>query len=197
MSSEYPDKDYPFNFYFNGEQLPKWGACWSLAQLPDFLNSKVDSFHREVWAVYCQIDHVGVVESADADFFTCALQEVLHVFLGQRDSVLAKLKDQAYGSPEEIYRGLVEAAFQMRKLTTTRKHALWTSGYEADQKSLVETIRRCHLPATSPEFIQLPHLRHLKMEIQLRHDSQIRELHQLAQSGKLDKLHRKKLYQLQ
>jgi len=196
MSDEYPDKDYPFTFFFNGESLPKWGACWSLAQLAESLDSKGNSFHREVWALYCQIDHVGVVESADADFFTCAIQEIMHIFLGQRDSVLTKLKEQSYGSPKEIYAGLIEATFRMRELTVAHKYALWTSGYETDRQCLVQTIRRCHLPSDSPEFIQFPHIRHLETEIRLRHDSQIRELHQLAQSGKLEKAHRKRLHGL-
>jgi len=197
MNSEYPDRDYPYNFYFNGELLPKWGACWSLAQIPEFLNPREDSFHREVWATYCQIDHVGCVESADADFFTCAIQEILHIFLSERDSVISKLKDQTYGNADEVYSGLVEAAFRMRELTITHRHALWTSGYETDRQHLVATIRRCCLASDSPEFIQFPHLANLKTEMRLRHDSQIRQLHQLAQSGKPTKSHRRRLYELQ
>lgn len=196
MSDEYPEQDYPLNFYFNGERLPKWGASWSLAQLPDFLNDQEDDFHRDVWGLYCRIDHVGVIESADAEFFICAIQEVLHILLSQRELVFTKLASQSHGNPDEIYTGLVGAAFRMRELTITSKYALWTSGYETDQQELIEAVRCCHLPKESPEFMQLPHLRQMQSRLETQHQWQIRQLHQLAQSGKLDKSLRKKLYEM-
>ncbi len=196
MSDDYPDKDYPYHFYFNGVHLPKWGASWSLAQLPDFLDDQEDEFHRDVWILYCRIDHVGVVESAEADFFVCAIQEILHIFLDKRDLIMAKLADQSYGNPDEIYAGLVGAAFRMRELTISCNHALWSSGYDKDQQRLVEAIRCCQLPKESPEFMQLPHLRQMKSRLESYRHSQIRQLHELAQSGKLDKSLRKKLHEL-
>ena len=196
MSDDDPEKDYPFNFYFNGEQLPKWGASWSLAQLPDFLNDHEDDFHRNVWVLYCRIDHVGVIESADAEFFICAIQEILYILLSQRELVFTKLANQSYGTPDEIYAGLVDAAFLMRELTITCKYALWTSGCEIDQQGLIEAIRCCNLPKESPEFMQLPHLRQMQSRLETQHQWQIRQLHQLAQSGKLDKSLRKKLHEL-
>jgi hypothetical protein len=33
----YPDEEFPWNFYFNGVLMPKWGACWSLASVSRFL----------------------------------------------------------------------------------------------------------------------------------------------------------------
>ncbi|NOS72273.1 MAG: hypothetical protein HOP33_20400 [Verrucomicrobia bacterium] len=196
MNNEYPDKDYPYNFYFNGELMPKWGASWSLADIWGFLDTQGDEFHRDVWVLYCRIDHVGVVESADADLFVCAIQEVLHILLSQREKVFTKLAEQSYGDPNEIYTGLIDAAFRMRELTISCKHALWTSGYECDQPRLVEIIRRCHLPKDSPEFILFPHLRQLQSRLEVQRKCQITELHQLAQSGKLDKSLRKKLYEM-
>jgi len=198
-AEDYPAKDYPYNFYFNGELLPKWGASWGLVDISDFLDTQGDEFHRDVWILYCRIDHVGAVESEDADFFIYAIQEVLHILLSQREKVFAKLAEQSYGDPNEIYTGLIEAAFRMRELTISCKHALWTSGYGSDQPRLVEIIRRCHLPKESPEFILFPHLRQLLSRLSLLETlrkCQITELHQLAQSGKFDKSLRKKLYEM-
>jgi hypothetical protein len=101
MSDEYPKSDFPWSFYFNGEVMPKWGACWGMAQVANFLQLERDADkdlgHRDVYIIYCQIDHVGIVESADPDVFIYAVQEVLHILLSQRDTVFASLSDPVSG----------------------------------------------------------------------------------------------------
>src|SRR5438477_9497922 len=85
VNDEYPESDFPWNFYFNGEGMPKWGACWGMARVASFLQPERDADqdvgHRDIYITCCQIDHVGVVESADPDVFIYAVQEVLHIFL--------------------------------------------------------------------------------------------------------------------
>jgi hypothetical protein len=73
MDDPYPEKDFPWNFYFNGKVMPKWGACWGMAQLGNFLDPTsewdADVSHRDIYIISCEIDHVGVIESADPDVF--------------------------------------------------------------------------------------------------------------------------------
>jgi hypothetical protein len=196
MSDEYPDRDFPWNFYFNGELMPKWGACWFLAEVANFLQLERDADqdvgHRDIYIVYCEIDHVGVVESADPDVFIYAVQEVLHILLSERDAVLASLS----GQPPEVYAGLVAAAFRMRELALRQRGAFWLSGYEEDRVQLVEVMRRCQLPSDSPDFILSPHLRRWQSYLRCAREEQVRHLNQLAQSGQLDDATRKRLREI-
>ena len=72
--------------------MPKWGACWGLAEVSRFLEPDKhwdnDVGHRDIYLIECRIDHVGVPESADPDLLIYAVQEVLCVLLGQRDAVM-------------------------------------------------------------------------------------------------------------
>jgi hypothetical protein len=196
MNDEYPESDFPWSFYFNGEAMPKWGACWGMGRVADYIQIERDADHdvghRDVYIIYCQIDHVGVVESADPDIFIYAVQEVLHVLLSQRNSILASLGDQ---SPD-VYSGLVAAAFRMRELAVEQRCAFWSCGYERDRMHLVEVMRRCQLPSDSPEFILSPHIKRWRSALRFQLDWQVRELHQLAQSGRFDKDTRKRLHEI-
>ena len=74
--SEYPDNEFPWTFFFNGVALPKWGACWGMADICSFIDLKDtwdwDVGPRDISILNCRIDHVGVVESADPDIFRYA-----------------------------------------------------------------------------------------------------------------------------
>ncbi len=196
MSDEYPKSDFPWSFYFNGEVMPKWGACWGMAQVANFLQLERDADkdlgHRDVYIIYCQIDHVGIVESADPDVFVYAVQEVLHILLSQRDFIFASLSDQ---SPD-VYSGLVATTFRMRELAIQQRCAFWSSGYEEDRVRLVDVMRRCQLPSDSPDFILPPHIKRWRSALQFQLDWQVRELHKLAHSGQLDKDMRKRLHEI-
>ena len=196
VNCDYPQRDFPWSFYFNGEIMPKWGACWGMARVASFLqpgrDADQDVGHRDIYIIYCQIDHVGTVESADPDVFIYAIQEVLQIFLSRRDAILTALGEQSH----EVYSGLVEAALRTRELVVERRCAFWTSGYEADRLRLAETMRCCELPADSAEYILPPHVQHLRSELQWRHKQQVRQLHQLAQSGQFDKEMRRRLNEI-
>jgi hypothetical protein len=196
MNDAYPDKDFPWKFYFNGELMPKWGACWGMARVAGFLHADKDwdqdIGHRDVYIIGCQIDHVGVVESADPGVFVYAVQEVLCLLLSEREAVLATLREQ----PAEVYPALVEAALRMRELALERGCAFWTSGYEDDQRRLVEAMRRCHVPPGSPDFAPAPHIQRLRGELSERCAEQIRRVHRLAGHGVVDKEMRGRLCEL-
>ena len=84
----YPDSEFPWNFYFNGELMPKWGACWGLVPISDFIDFQKDwdqeVGHKDIYIIYCHLGKVGTVDSADPDVFVYAVQEVLGILLGKR-----------------------------------------------------------------------------------------------------------------
>lgn len=96
-SDSYPDSDFPWNFYFNGVLMPKWGASWIL---PPALACGEDEYLedigvRDLQILGCRIDHVGVVESADPQIFMFCIQKLLLLYLEHQDAVLAYLRDHA------------------------------------------------------------------------------------------------------
>jgi len=202
LNPDYPESDFPYTFYFNGEPLPKWSACWMMARVLEFLDtadywSERLSYER-IWDIYCRIDHVGGPESADPEIFLFTIQEILLVLLKKRSRVLRKLnmfkKD---APPEEIYQNLVAAAFRMRELVLEQNRAFWLSGYPADQARLLDTMRCCALPVDHPEYRLAPHLSHYRSDMDFDLGLQLKEFHRLAQSSRLDKTLRTKLHQLQ
>ena len=196
MSDGYPESDFPWNFYFNGELMPKWGACWAMGRVGEYLWMERDAGeefgHRAVYGISCQIDHVGIVESADPDVFIVVIQEVLHILLKNRDEILAGISDE----PPELHGNLVAAAFRMRELVMEHGCAFWSTGYEQDRARLLEVMRRCRLPLDSPEFMVPPHVGWRRFELKSARERQARELHRLAQSGRLDKETRRKLHEI-
>ncbi len=200
---EYPDKDFPWNFYFNGELMPKWAACWDMAEVGRFVQPERDACEdvsdRDIYIIMCMIDHVGVVESADPDIFLYAAQEVLYLHLYHRDRVLASIAEHPrYGpSAREVFSGLVEGAFRMRQLTLERGCAFWTSGYDTDGQLLLEAMRRSAVPPGAPDYEPPPHVSRLRALVRHYRNDQVPRLHRLAQSGRFDKELRKKLHEIQ
>jgi len=192
MSDAYPVSDSPWTFYFNGESVPRWGACWGLVQVTSYLKDARSFVADELDAIYCRIDHVGVVESADPEVFIMVIQQLLTILLSHRDEICASLN----GEYPEVYANVLEAAFLMLELTREKQCAFWTTGYESDRLRLLEVMRCCHLPANHPEFRLAPHIRNWQHSLRVERDIQIRELHRLAQSGQFDKNTRKRLMAL-
>ena len=196
--SDYPDKDFPWNFYFNGELMPKWGACWGAARVKIFLQLEdacEDISDRAVFIIYCKIDHVGVVESADPDIFLHAIQEVLYLLLHNQDKMIANIAEN-FPSPNEIFDGLVDAGFRMRQLVVERGCAFWTSGYEKDCQELLEAIRRSQLQPASTDYLPPPHIVQMRSLLKIFRKHQVSKLHELAQSGNFPKDLRKRLHEI-
>lgn len=204
QSPSYPAAEYPWNFYFNGVLMPKWGAAWRLpAHLfhPEQWNE--DLGHRDIGVLMCRIDHVGVVESADPHVFLYAIQEVLRLYLGHQDDVLSHLREVAPAErnplklpADEMFDGVVNAALQMRKLVEQDQIAFWTSGYEPDRLRLVERIERSRLPTSDARYETPPHLLQFESTLNSALESQRRDLHRLAQSSQFRKEWRSELHRL-
>jgi len=188
----YPDAEFLWNFYFNGVLMPKWGACWGLAEVTRYLEPDKswdnDVGHRDIYVISCCLHHVGVPESAEADQFIYAVQEVLCILIGQRETVMKSIQTSSIPSgAEEIYQGLVSASMQMRRLAREQRRAFWTSGYEADRLRLVERMDRAWLPLSDPRHEEPPHLKRIAGEFARLIKDQESRLHRLAQSGHFNK----------
>ncbi len=131
--TDYPEKDFPWTFYFNGVAMPKWGACWPSFKPEMQANWDWDVGPRDFYVISCKIDHVGKVESASPHVFLYAVQELLCVLFTEREGVLERIRNWKHpqAKPQEVYQGLVDAAFAMRERTQKDGVAFWISGYEA------------------------------------------------------------------
>ena len=200
MNPDYPDTDYPYTFYFNGEALPKWGACWMMARVMGFIDTSSywsDELSRErIWEIYRKIDHVGGPESADPQIFLFTIQEILLVLLTKRSRVLRKLNMFKKNSPpDEVYQNLLTAAFRMREIVVEQNRAFWVSGYPADQSLLLETMRRCALPVEHSEYRLAPHLSDYRVCMNSDLGLQGLQFHRLAQAKRIDEKFRSKIQQ--
>ncbi len=193
----YPDAEFPWHFYFNGELMPKWGALWGM--LPNEWSEPEKDWdqqigHRDVVMISCRLDHVGVVESADPTVFVYAVQEVLCKLVAKPDEIMAHLSSDRRYPAEELYEGLVAAAFQMRTLASDQKIAFWTTGYEEDRARLVSAMEKSRLPHDDERFKAAPHVEDFERRANLSINGQIKTMHRLAQSGTLRKEWRKMLH---
>ena len=184
------------NFYFNGEQMPAWGASWSLARLPEFLRGSdswdEDFGHRDVWITYCKIDQVETVESSDPCVFSYVIQEVAILLLQHSEQILSSMKDDVE-NPAEVHRQMVDASFAMRRSVAEKGCAFWCSGGEDDRRRCVDWMERSQLPANDPRYLAPPHVTSEKSSLDLLLKLQAKTLHRLAQEGRFDRDLRKEL----
>ncbi len=200
MPADYPEKDFPWTFYFNGQPMPKCGAQWPEVPV-DYSHWDEDVGPRDLYIIRGKIDHVGKVESANPHVFLYAVQEILCLMVTEHERVrqhIASWQKTRCPSvhPDEIFHGVLEAAFEMRALVRKDGRAFWTSGYEADGLNLAKTIRRASLPADHPEFAPPPHVRDRGNLLKVYWDSQVKTLHRAAAQTGVSKSLRKRLLEL-
>lgn len=194
----YPEADWPFTFYFNGEALPKWSACWPSSLLNKHLRDEDDGYDvcdRDVELISHKIDHVGIVESAPPAVFIFSIQRVLMLLLEHEDDASASIT-MFQGSPDpvEVRQGLIDGCFRMREFVQRDRVALWTSGYEADQIELKKLTTE--LGSESRPSRLFPHQQSVSFMLGKQLEHQLKQIHRLAQNGKLDKAMRSRLHQL-
>jgi hypothetical protein len=201
--SDYPDADWPYTFYFNGHELPKWSAQWHLCDRRTFLNGFEDDWDefigcKHIRHLQCRLDHVGVVESEDPGIFRVCVQEVLLRLIRHREEVLKSMRvsTSSGDSPEKIFHGLVEGAARMLELCAQERRAFWTSGYAADQAQLKEFMSGCPNEETRADSVVPPHVSQRRSELESRAGFQLKALRALAQSGTLEKRLRQIVNQL-
>ena len=192
--SGYPDSDWPYSFFLNGHELPKWSSQWHLCELGDFLNDFEDDWdefigYKHIWHLQCRLNHVGVIESEDPLILRICAQEVLLKVVTHSVDVLARIETSAPAgsSPVEIFEGITEGIGRMILIADHDGFAIWTSGYEADQERLKNYISEVRIAAPSQDAIGLPHISERREELFLRSRFQINDLRILAEKGALGK----------
>lgn len=193
--SAYPKKDFPWTFYFNGLEMPKWGACWP--QFPENNHQHWDweVGPRDFYIIRNKIDRVGSVESANPHVFIYAIQEFLCLVLTERKWALDHCRKLAAEpvTAQEIYNSLINTAVEMRDRARKEGHAFWVSGYEADRARLVEAMRRANLPPNDPAYVPPPHMQARQNHLKLLWQTQIKTLRQAASGNHISAALRKKL----
>jgi len=198
QNSEYPETDFPYNFYFNGKAMPKWSAQWnwvfhkSYYAIPDKLwNEFIDINH--LWLLSCRIDHIGVVESEDVDIFILCAQAVLEEILSNKDEMRIQLNDlyKNYNA-NEVFSGIRDGLFEMLRLSYLDKIAFWTTGYQEDLNNLVDYIKKSKLSPSDPEYLEPPHIIYRRNQLFNRRTYQLKSFARLSKSKEFDKITRKK-----
>lgn len=195
----YPKKDFPWTFYFNGVAMPKWGACWPVLPEDKYRQHwDWDIGPRDFYLIRQKIDRLGTIESANPHAFLYAVQEILCLLFTERSWVMDHCCRLAAEneSPAEIFEGLIEAAFQMRDLARRDSQAMWVSGYDADRLRLVEAMRCAALPPDHPEHQAPPHIVTRQNHLRMVWQNQIKTLHQAASAKNVPNEMRKKLLEL-
>jgi hypothetical protein len=95
--------------------------------------------------------------------------------------------------PALVYRNLLEAAFEMRRLTSEDGCAFWSSGGEENRLRCVDWMEQSRLPETDSRHRKPPHVLSEGSFLTGLKQVQAKELHRFAQEGRFDREMRKKL----
>ena len=106
FSIAYPEADFPWTLYFQGEPMPKWSNCWHWQGVAD---SDADWYVDEV---HTRMDHTGVVESEESEVFVIAAQQMLLALIDDRDS-FSTYPERSIESTRAIYANLVRGIQKM------------------------------------------------------------------------------------
>lgn len=163
--------DYPWTFYFNGHELPKWSGVWCLCRydckkiFKGVDNDRIFS-EKDLWNIYYSIDHVGCAESYDWDLFCESVLEILIYHLKNKRKIIktinkVKKEDSECGiddSADFIYENISQGLEMMARISLKETRALWTNGYEEDRQNLITMIEQYECLRSSPKYIDLPHI---------------------------------------
>jgi hypothetical protein len=179
MNDSYPDKDCPWTFYFNGQEMPKWTSTWSLIPMGDSHWEEYDWIDDLCWRIYCRIDHLGNIETEDSDLFRVCVLKCMRCLVEReketRQNISERLSELEQREP--VYENLFDGLNKMLKLSHERDVCCWTNGYARDQQRLVD-------------FISQPHdmYRHQKARLQelaLRGSWEVGQMRRIAPTMKL------------
>ncbi|MDB6075859.1 MAG: hypothetical protein JWO89_3499 [Verrucomicrobiaceae bacterium] len=181
VTEAYPDHDFPWTHYFNGEPLPRWSNCWHLVPMHSYAEEYMNRWegdlvgYQRLWRLGCRMDHLGV-ESEDPEVFRLCCLTLCYVLLRHKAEILKELEADGprYGAtPLEIFTGVRGGLFAMYRRCLADGIAFWASGYEADRDALREAMRRSRLQPSDPDWLEPPHLWRQRLDAQFRR-SQIR-----------------------
>jgi hypothetical protein len=183
MNQDYPDSDCPWSFYFNGEEMPKWTSTWSL--IPVEWND--DWIGDLCWRIYCKIDHLGNIESDDANLMQLCVNKHIRALIEKenevRENISERLTDLEQQDP--VYENLFEGLQRMLDLLKGKEVCFWTNGYPADQSRLIEFMKE--------EHSMYPHQQQRLDQIAFESECEEKALRRIASTSTLPKSIRKAL----
>lgn len=192
----YPASDWPYTFYFNGEELPKWSGYWYLCNLGQHVNAfeqdwtSDDSFvgHRRLFFLQRKLDNVGSLESEDPYLFRFCSLTVLLLLLKHPTTSLTALADNEFLSaePELVFRNLLLGTAEMVHRCEHDGFAIWTIGYEADRQRLLEEMERCREWETRARGAEPLHIISYRQQMCSANEWKLKELRQYLQSSQLE-----------
>ncbi len=172
----YPDHDFPWTHYFNGEPMPRWSNCWHLVPVFSHAEAYMTRWGDDLVGVnhlnsiFCKMDHIGP-ESEDPEVFRICCLSLAFVLVRHEAEILQDLEtegSQYGGTPMEIFTGVRDGVFAMHRRCLTDGVAFWASGYEADREALLEAMRRSRLPPDDPDWLEPPHLERQRLHTNCR-----------------------------
>ena len=159
------DMDYPWVLYFNGEAMPKWANCWNINEalpqpLHELLGHSAVTSRSFIDDLLFRMDAAHQICSEDSNLFRLTALRLLGILLQHENSVLQTLgkRPGVAAKPKEIFHGVVDGICRMHDLAVRDGYAIWTVGYRDDERNLKEAIRRCRLPVSNTEQLELPHI---------------------------------------
>ena len=173
----YPDHDFPWPHYFNGEPLPRWSNCWHLVPMLSYAEEYMKDWEDELvgfqhlWRLRCRMDHLGVVESEDPEVFRVCCFTLCYVLLRHEADILKALEAEGHqygGTPLEIFTGVRDGLFAMHRSCLAEGIAFWSSGYEADRDGLRDAMSRTRLSSSDPDWLEPPHLQQRRSDAECR-----------------------------
>jgi hypothetical protein len=195
--SSYPPSDFPWSFYFNGEPMPRWGACWMSCSLEERARQELerhdsdDGWSLRLWRLWCRIDHTGTIESEDPLWFRASARLLLKHLLLHEDTLAAEAAAWGvrHGHPNghDVVTDIRDTLIRAEALAARDGYAAWTSGPPEDQSRLKEYIRRAHLPPDAPDHLEWPHIKDAQMNAHIALSVSRGELLKLLHAGKMDK----------
>ena len=184
------DDDYPWTFYFNGEEMPRWTSEWLVIPNDHREGEDNDWIEDLFWRVWCRIDHLGSIETEDSDLLRgCVLQAMRWLVEREKEvrvnisELFERVKKRspnislAEYKTEDVLESLFLGLNKMLDLSHKRKISCWTNGYPKDQQRLVEFMAESH------ELY--PHQQRRLQELEVRSSGELKRLRQIASTRKL------------
>jgi hypothetical protein len=207
---EYPESDYPWTFYFNGVEMPRFANCWGECNAGKLMHD----FCRRCWPdpeefdaaleenrffqIEARIDHGGTIESFDPLEFRMVSLRLLLCLLIDEEQVVAHLTEHfpSLGRPADVFRGVCDGIFKMNQLVAQDGIAFWSAGYKADGERLREAIRRHRLPPGHADYLEAPHLERTRRNDKITIEFLRKDVLKLVQKMKLSKDMRSKIHNI-
>jgi hypothetical protein len=204
LETHYPKSDFPWNFYFNGEAMPRWANCWNACDMCRLVSAEIDEWDiritsQDLFILGCRIDLVGTTTSEDPLRFRVLALTLFKIMTTAETAIresISKWSRDWNAKPDEVYQGIHEGLFKMIQLNARDGLAFWRSGYEADRVELLEAMSCAQLPREHPDYHEPGYLLRDRIDGQRIYERMRKELVHLIPTSHLQKNLRRQILQL-